>query len=162
MGNLTEHQKFAIDKVREDEMILMSDIYLGDTVFELARQGKSTDEILVWLWTEQNLREDDKYWLMPQAVNNFLTKRWLTKEVRTALRNVPILAKVDEGLDYHIENKNAKVLMFMKEKLDPDFKKKEETNVTNIAKQITQINIQVVGPEPEDTDIIDVIPDTHA
>lgn len=147
MVNLTDHQKFAIDKVREDEMILMSDIYLADTVFNLAREWRSTDEILVWLWDKQHW---EKYWLLPQAVNNFLTKRGLTREVRAALRNVPILQKIDEWLDYHIENKNAKVLMFMKEKLDPDFKKVAEwANITNIGKQITQINIQVIKPEEE-------------
>lgn len=114
----------------------------------MAKDGKTTDEILVWLWDNQY---GEKYGLMPQAVNNFLTKKGLTQEIRKAIRNTPILAKVNEGLMHHVDNKNLKALMFIKEHIDPEYKKQTEAaNVTNIGKQITQINIQVVKPEDEE------------
>lgn len=156
MATLSEPQKYMMDKVRQDEAILLSDSELWQIVYELAREGRSTDEILCWLWDKQ---QNNKYWLLPQAVNNFLTKKGLTTEVRKALRNVPILEKVDEGIMKRVAMGSEKTLLFMKEKLDPDFQKKDNTNITNnIQKQITQINIQVIAPEDE-SGIIDITPE---
>lgn len=152
---LSDLQKYAIEKVRDDEVLIMSDLVLSDTILRMGKEGKTTDEILVWLWNNQN---GDKYWLMPQAVNNFLTKKWLTAEMRKALRVVPILDRVDKGLMNHVDKWNAKVLMFMKEKLDKDFKQWAEGGV-NIWKQITNITIQVV--KDEQPELLEVIPEPY-
>lgn len=154
---LTHSQRYMMDKVRDDELILQRSEFLGNTVFNMAKEGKSTDEILVWLWDNQHW---EKYGLMPQAINNYLSKRGLTIEVRKALRNIPILEAVDEWIMRRVAMGSEKTLLFMKEKLDPDFQKKDQNNVTNnIAKQITQINIQVVRPEEEEQDLIDITPE---
>ena len=142
-----DKQKFMMEQLREHELILYRDTYLWDTVFEMARNGKSTDEILVWIWDNDYGR---KYWLLPQAINNYLSKRGMTIEVRKALRHIPLLEKVDKAMMTRIEAGSDKLIEFAKKNLDPDFKPKDTTtNVTNIGKQITQINIQVVAPEEE-------------
>jgi hypothetical protein len=87
---------------------------------------------------------------MPQAINNYLSKRGMTTEVRKALRHIPLLEKVDKAMMTRIEAGSDKLIEFAKKNLDPDFKQKDTTNVTNIGKQITQINIQVVAPEEEE------------
>jgi len=143
-----DKQKFMMEQLREHELILFRDTYLGDTVFEMARNGKSTDEILVWIWDNDYGK---KYGLMPQAINNYLSKRGMTIEVRKALRHIPLLEKVDDAMMKRIEAGSDKLIEFAKKNLDPDFKAKDTTtNVTNIGKQITQINIQVVAPEEEE------------
>ena len=143
-----DKQKFMMEQLREHELILYRDTYLGDTVFEMARSGKSTDEILVWIWDNDYGK---KYGLMPQAINNYLSKRGMNIEVRKALRAVPLLEKVDKAMMTRIEAGSDKLIEFAKKNLDPDFKAKDTTtNVTNIGKQITQINIQVVAPEEEE------------
>ncbi len=154
VSSLTAPQKFMMDKVRQDEVIIQSDLLLADSVYKLGKEGRTTDEILCWLWNEQYW---EKYGLVPQAVNNFLTKRWLTKEVRDAIRQTPILQKVDEGIMKRIDMGSEKTLLFMKEKLDKNFQKADTTNITHIGKQITQINIQVVAPEEEP--VLDITPE---
>ena len=142
-----DKQKFMMNQLREHELILMRDTYLGDTVFEMARQGKTTDEILVWIWDNDYGK---KYGLLPQAINNYLSKRGMNIEVRKALRAVPILEKVDTAMMKRIEAGSDKLIQFAKENLDPDFKKKDTTtNNVTVQKMITSINIQVIKPEEE-------------
>jgi len=143
-----DKQKFMMEQLREHELILYRDTYLWDTVFEMARSGKSTDEILVWIWDNDYGK---KYWLLPQAINNYLSKRGMTIEVRKALRHIPLLEKVDKAMMTRIEAGSDKLIEFAKKNLDPDFKAKDTWNITNVIwKQITQINIQVVAPEEEE------------
>lgn len=153
-----DKQKFMMEQLREHELILYRDTYLGDKVFEMARSGKSTDEILVWIWDNDYGK---KYGLMPQAINNYLSKRGMNIEVRKALRAVPLLEKVDKAMMSRIEAGSDKLIEFAKKNLDPDFKAKDNTtNVTNIGKQITQINIQVVAPEEESVEeVYEVTPE---
>lgn len=151
-----DKQKFMIEQLREHELILYRDTYLGDTVFEMARNWKSTDEILVWIWDNDYGK---KYWLLPQAINNYLSKRGMNIEVRKALRAVPLLEKVDSAMMKRIEAGSDKLIQFAKENLDPDFKKKAEwTTSVNIQKMITSINIQVVKPEVEE-EVYEITPE---
>jgi hypothetical protein len=97
---------------------------------------------------------------MPQAIDSYLTKRGMGSTVRKALRAVPILEKVDEGLMKRVEAGSDKVLIFMKEKLDKDFQKAQEIGNVTVNKQITQININVVGAEEDEKeDIYEVNPE---
>lgn len=142
-----DKKKFVLEQLREHELILYRDTYLWDTVFEMARNGKTTDEILVWIWDNDYWQ---KYGLMPQAIDNYLSKRGMDRTVRKALRAVPILEKVDTAMMKRIEAGSDKLIQFAKESLDPDYKKKTEGNTVNVGKMITQINIQVVKPEEEE------------
>ena len=152
-----DKQKFIMDKIRQDEVTLYRDTYLGDTIFEKARQWETTDQILVWIWDNDYGK---KYGLMPQAIDSYLTKRGMGSTVRKALRAVPILEKVDEGLMKRVEAGSDKVLIFMKEKLDKDFQKAQEIGNVTVNKQITQININVVGAEEDEKeDIYEVNPE---
>jgi len=117
-----DKQKFMMEQLREHELILYRDTYLGDTVFEMARSGKSTDEILVWIWDNDYGK---KYGLMPRAIDNYLSKRGMTIEVRKALRHIPLLEKVDKAMMTRIEAGSDKLIEFAKKNLDPDFKAKD-------------------------------------
>lgn len=147
MTTLTKSQEWKLDKIRKESNFLWMNETLGAEVFNLGKEWKTANEITWYLWQ----REDaEKFWISPEAIDNYLKDRWLDSRTRKAIKFSPIVDEANKGigaLALNAENEAVKLkaLTWIADKYDLDTEPKgEQKGVTNIFQMsgITQIIVE--------------------
>ena len=158
MTTLTKSQEWKLKQIRKESNFLWMNETLGNEVFNLGKEWKTANEITWHLWQ----REDaEKFWISPEAIDNYLKDRGLDSRTRKAIKFSPIVESANHGIaqlawfGYDEEwNKingsdndavKLKALTWIADKYDLDTEPKwEQKGVTNIFQMsgITQIIVE--------------------
>ena len=135
MTQLTTQQKFIIDKKRQETSYLWRHPEVWEVIYAMGKQGKSDNEIIYDIY---NNWTDDLLEYSPESVAAYLNERWLSKQVRKAIKFVPVVNEAnwfisniarDEEVKPEVRLKAA---MWIADKYDMDTEAKgEKGNTTN-------------------------------
>lgn len=146
MTQLTK-QDFVLLKKQQEKSYLWTHSDVGNKVYELGKSGMSDNEIVFEFYNEW---WNDLMEFSPESVCQYLKERWLTSQVRRAIKFVPIVRKahdwiIDISENSEREDIKLKALTWIADKFDLEKEKDSLGGVTNnvfTMNNITQIIVE--------------------